>query len=86
MEVSNEFGDDVTFVGIPGLSDVDAMARFVEETGTDGFVHLPDPDGELWRRFDVREHRTYILVNDDGTLEAAGYGDLRGDVIDLIER
>ncbi len=86
MEVSQEFGDRVTFVGIPGLSNVDSMKSFVADTGTDGIVHLPDPEGDLWERFDVRAHRTYILVNDDGTLVTAEYGDLRGDVVDLIER
>lgn len=84
MEVSNEFGDDVNFVGIPGLSDVNAMERFVAETGTEGVLHIPDPDGVLWDRFDVKQHRTYVMINDDGTVEVTDYGSLREDVVDLI--
>ncbi len=85
MEVQQRYGDQVRFVGMPGLSSPDAMARFVSETGTDAFPHLPDDAGVLWDRFGVREQRTYVFINDDGTTRTGGYGNLAADVQELIE-
>ena len=84
MEVQQTYGEQVRFVGVPGLSDPAAMAQFVAETGVGDFPHIPDPDGVLWERYDVREQRTYIFINDDGTIRMGGYGNLAGDVEDLI--
>lgn len=87
MEVQEEFGDQVRFIGVPSLSsDLGAMDAFVAETGTDGFAQVPDVDGVIWNQFGVSEQRTYVYINDDGTWETSGYGSLRDDVIDLIDR
>ena len=86
MEAQQTFGDDVRFIGVPSLSDEEAIAKFVAERGVSGFEHIPDIEGELWDRFDVSEHRTYILINDDGAVEKAGYGSLDEDVRALIAR
>ena len=77
MEVQQRYGDRVRFVGMPGLSDPDAMRRFVSETGTGTFPHLPD-DGALWDRFGVREQRTYVFIDGDGdgSVWSTGYGNL----------
>ena len=86
MDVEEQYGDQVAIIGVPGLSNVDAMREFVEETGTGDFVHLPDPDGVIWNEFGVRQQRTYVLINDDGSFEQTGYGSLEQDVLDLIAR
>lgn len=83
MEVQSQFGEDVQIIGIPGLSDVDSMQRFVEDTGTDTIHHIPDVDGVLWDRFGVSEQRTYVLVSDDGSTVTTGYGSLPADVSEL---
>ncbi|MEL6985334.1 MAG: hypothetical protein AAFO29_23075 [Actinomycetota bacterium] len=84
MEVQQRYADQVRFVGVPGLSNETAMAQFVEETGTGAFPHMPDTEGDLWQIFGVLEHRTYVYINDDGTFRLGNYGDLAGDVEELI--
>ena len=84
MEVQQTYGDQVRFVGVPGLADVPAMERFVAETGVGGFPHLPDTDGDLWDRFGVLEHRTYVYIDDDGSVRTGSYGDLADGVERLI--
>ena len=84
MEVEQQYGDQVRFVGVPGLASETSMRDFVATTGTDGFDHIPDVDGEIWERFDVREQRTYVFIDDDGSWRTAGYGSLAQDVEDLI--
>ena len=60
------------------------MQGFVADRGVGGFNHIPDPDGEIWRRFGVVQQRTYVLINDDGSWRRTGYGNLEGDVLGLI--
>ena len=78
------YGDEVRFVGVPGLAGVEAMERFVAETGVDHFPHIPDPERVLWDRFGVRRQRTYVFIDDDGSVRTAGYGRLAADVEALI--
>lgn len=60
------------------------MQGFVADRSVTGFDHIPDPDGVIWRRFGVIQQRTYVLINDDGTLRTTGYGSLEQDVQGLI--
>lgn len=85
METQAEFGDRVRFVGVPGQAEQDAMEEFVAETATGDLDHIPDVDGEIWDRFGVRQQRTYVYVNDDGTWRTSGYGSLAKDVQALID-
>ena len=84
MEVQQRHGDQVRIVGIPGLADVAAMERFVAETGTGALPHIPDTDGDLAQRFGVPGHRSYVYIDDDGSVLTGNYGDLAGDVEALI--
>lgn len=84
MEVEQLHGDQVRIIGIPGLANEQRMAEFVEDTGTDGIIHIPDQEGELWTRFGVTQQRTYVFINDDGTWRTSGYGSLQADVEGLI--
>ena len=86
MEVEQNYGDDVRIIGVPSLADVDEMQGFVDRTGSASLDHIPDPDGVLWERFGVTNHRTYVLIDDDGTRTTAGYGSLESEVVDLIAR
>lgn len=85
MEVEQQYGDQVTFIGVPGLANVSDMEVFVERHGIE-FENVPDLDQVIWDRFDVRRQRTYVLINDDGTWEQKGYGSLPEDVQSLIAR
>ena len=82
--MQQQFGDDVTIIGIPSLASVDSMRGFVEDTGTSGIPHIPDVEGVLWDRYGVSEQRTYVLINDDGARETTGYGALASQVEALI--
>jgi len=62
------------------------MQGFVADRGVGGFGHIPDPEGEIWRRFGVTSQRTYVLINDDGTIRKTGYGSLESDVRGLISQ
>lgn len=87
MEVQNKYGDQVTFVGVPEpSSDQESITQFVDETGVTAFPHIADPSGEVWAQFDVVEQRTYVIVNDDGTLETIDYGALEQEVQKVIAR
>lgn len=86
MEVQQQFGSQVTFVGIPGLGSSEEFAEFIADTGVGSFQHIDDPGGELWARFGVVQQRTYILINQDGTAERKGYGSLGSDVANLIAK
>ena len=85
MEVEATYGDEVRFVGIPGLSAAPRMQRFLNETGAGTFAHIPDEDGDLWARFEITQQRTYVYIDDDGSWRTADYGSLREDVEALIE-
>ena len=84
MAVQEQFGDQVTIIGVPGLASAGQFPEFIESTGTDVLSHIPDEDGVIWDRFGVTQQRTYAYVNDDGTFELAGYGNLAADVEELI--
>ena len=84
MEVQEQFGDDITIVGVPGLASAGEFPGFIEATGTGGITHVSDETGEVWSRFGVTQQRTYVYINDDGTSRIAGYGNLAGAVADLI--
>lgn len=60
------------------------MGPFIQRHGAGAFPHIPDPNGEIWRRFGVVQQRTYVLINDDGTWRRTGYGNLAADVQGLI--
>ncbi|MEM7273092.1 MAG: hypothetical protein AAF547_08445 [Actinomycetota bacterium] len=82
--MQEQYGEQVRFIGVPGLSDTARMGQFVAQTGVTGFPHIPDGDGVLWERFGVTEQRTYVFINDDGTARVGGYGQLAEDVEALI--
>ncbi|MEM7096456.1 MAG: hypothetical protein AAF567_25860 [Actinomycetota bacterium] len=84
MSVQQQFGNQVRFVGVPGLAAFEEMGPFVSRHGASAFPHIPDPGGEIWRRFGVVQQRTYVVINDDGTWRRTGYGNLAGEVQALI--
>lgn len=60
------------------------MVDFVNNRGVGSMRHIPDEAGVIWGRFGVTRQRTYILINDDGSVRITGYGNLEQDVISLI--
>ncbi len=67
--VAAEFEGRVTFLGIAGLGPVSDMQAFVAETGTSGFEHVADLDGQLWQRFGVVAQPAFVFIDGDGAAE-----------------
>lgn len=84
MEVQEQFGEDITIIGVPSLASADSYPDFINGTGTDIIEHIPDEEGVIWERFGVTRQRTYVYINDDGTTTLTGYGSLPSDVSALI--
>ena len=60
------------------------MREFVNEQGVGAIQHVDDQSAELWTRFGVTQQRTYVFIDDDGSFRLSGYGNLPGDVEELI--
>ncbi len=67
--VAAEFEGRVTFLGIAGLGPISDMQAFVAETGTSGFEHVADLDGQLWQRFGVVAQPAFVFIDGDGAAE-----------------
>lgn len=78
--------DDVEFVGIAGRSDdLEAMAEFLEWTGTGGVTHVADTDGSIWDGFGVVLQPAFYFVNQDGTARRAGSGLNTDDILAEVD-
>lgn len=65
--MQQKYGDEVTFIGVAGRDDADAMTRFVADYGVDAFEHIADFDLELWRYFGITSQPAFVFINDDGS-------------------
>lgn len=74
-------------MGIGGLGQGSELTRFIELTGTDGFVQLDDTEGALWQRFGTGGRSTFMFIDDDGSFVLTDYGVANEDrLIEEIER
>ncbi|MBP2323575.1 thiol-disulfide isomerase/thioredoxin [Kibdelosporangium banguiense] len=79
----------VTFVGVAGKDDLEPMKKFVADHKMDGFPHLADLDGELFKRSRVSGTPTLVFFSADGKTDVH-YGsieerELTKKVRDLVE-
>lgn len=81
-----DHGDDINVIGIGSLDSAEAIAGFADDVA--GLTHLEDVDGELWRRFEVTEQSSFVILDADGAVSfEAGYGgsdDLDAEVESLL--
>lgn len=63
-----KWGDELTFVGVPGNGSPDQDREFVDEYGLDGFVHARDEDGSLWTTYGVPAQPAFAFLDEDGTM------------------
>jgi hypothetical protein len=73
--VHQERGDEIAFLGMAGLADLGPIEDFVERNGLDGFPHAYDADGDIWARFGTIGRSVFVFIDEDGTIEATGYGE-----------
>lgn len=72
-DLAEEYQGEVTFVGVAGLDDKPQMRKFVARTGVDGFTHLADDSGTVWKRFGITAQSTYVLLDAKGAVVQSGY-------------
>jgi len=73
--VSQEFGDQVNFVGVAWTGSDDSYQGFVDKHGLT-FPQIQDDPGEVFQRFDVAFQPAFVIVKADGTTETlAGAAD-----------
>ncbi|WP_434587207.1 redoxin domain-containing protein [Streptomyces sp. A5-4] len=65
-KVAAEFKGKVNVVGVAGLDQPEAMKKFVSSTKIDGFPNLSDEPGTIWKKFEITEQSTYIVLDKDG--------------------
>jgi len=78
----NEYGDEVSFVGVGSLDEAAAIEGFAADVPAD-LPHLLDPDGDVWRHFGVVEQSTYVVLDADSEVVSEGYLD-DAELADLV--
>ena len=85
MELQQQFGEDVVFIGVPQPGEsVESNAGFIEGTGSGDIVHIQDDDGIIWARFGVAARQTYVLVDNDGTTQTIDFDELTTGIEGLV--
>ncbi|WP_438819595.1 redoxin domain-containing protein, partial [Micromonospora endophytica] len=74
-EIAPGFRDTVPIIGIAGLGEHKAMTDFVTEFELEPVPQLDDREGTLWRRFEVVEQSTFVIIDRDGTVVHQGWLD-----------
>ena len=74
-EVAPKYRDTVPIVGVAGLGEQRAMKDFVTEFELAGTPQLDDRAGALWRRFEVVEQSTFVIIDRSGTVVHQGFLD-----------
>ena len=75
-DIGAQYAGRVGVLGIAGLDQsVPAMKRFVAEGDVANVPHLDDQAGVLYRRFNITEQSTFVLINRKGKVMATTYLD-----------
>ena len=62
-------------LGVPGMEDKASVRGFVAEFELEAIPQLDDTGGALWRRFEVTEQSTYVLLDREGRMVHRGWLD-----------
>lgn len=72
-QLATDHGGDVNVIGVGSLDSAEAIAEFAGDV--EGVTHLEDVEGELWKRFEVTEQSSFVVLDADGSVTfEAGYG------------
>ncbi|MEH0842132.1 redoxin domain-containing protein [Micromonospora sp. CPCC 205711] len=74
-EIAPKYRDTVPIIGVAGLGEQRAMKEFVTEFDLAGTPQLDDRAGTLWRRFEVVEQSTFLIIDRDGKVVHQGFLD-----------
>lgn len=89
-DVTAEFGDDVVFLALGGLSDTEDLAARAEQWFPSGrIVWAHDEDLALWGALGVAGTPTTITIDSDGRVAAAWSGErgrefMRAQILELL--
>ncbi len=73
-DLAAQFGDDIAVVGVGALDDPAAIEEFAGTVPGDVTL-LSDPEGAVWRHFEVTAQSTYVVLDADGEQQASGFLD-----------
>jgi thiol-disulfide isomerase/thioredoxin len=76
-----DWPENVTMIGVAGLSDAEQAKVFVDDHGVGGFKHVYDTDGSVWELFGVTGQPAFAYVDDDGTFTVQQGGIGKWDVL-----
>ena len=62
-----QYGDDVTFVGVAGRADVSAINEFIDTLNVGTFEHAIDDDGSVWANYAITTQPSFVFIDNDGT-------------------
>ncbi|MEV6707111.1 TlpA family protein disulfide reductase [Micromonospora wenchangensis] len=74
-EIAPKYRDTVPIVGVAGLGEQKAMRSFVTEFELGGTTQIDDRAGALWRRFEIVEQSTFLIIDRDGKVVHQGFLD-----------
>ncbi|MEV1146473.1 redoxin domain-containing protein, partial [Micromonospora sp. NPDC049799] len=74
-EVAPAYRDTVPVIGVAGLGEQRAMKDFVTEFELAGVPQLDDRSGALWRRFEIVEQSTFVIIDRTGKVVHQGFLD-----------
>ncbi len=63
------FADDVTIIGVASRAGADSYLDWVTTYGVDGFEHVADEEGAVWREYGVTTQPAFSFINGDGTVD-----------------
>jgi thiol-disulfide isomerase/thioredoxin len=87
LDLAQEYGDEVSVIGVAGLDQPAAMEDFIDMTDTGSLTHLNDEAGEVWRHFGITAQSTFAIVDENGVVTDSGYlepDELAAQVAELV--
>ncbi len=73
----------VNVVGVGGLDESAAIGDFADDVPAEEVVQLSDPDGGVWRHFEITTQSSYVVLDADGATVASGYLD-DDELVDVV--
>ncbi|TCB96486.1 redoxin domain-containing protein [Micromonospora zingiberis] len=74
-EIAPQFRDTVPIIGVAGLGEHRAMSDFVTEFELEPVPQIDDREGAIWRRFEVVQQSTFVIIDRDGRVIHQGWLD-----------
>lgn len=65
-ELAETHDGELNVIGVAGLDEQAAMEDFIDRNGVDEITHLADVEGTVWKRFEVTEQSTFVVLDADG--------------------